>query len=110
MIELSQLPDIYLSLSSSQTSSNTLPMLKNKYSLKEIINEKVFQKLDTKIKQDQYINNHDLIVDYTSFRKQKNDQKVFDEIEKDKKKEIDANNSNLIEYLMGKTTISDKML
>ena len=105
-----QLPDIYLSLSSSQTSSNTLPMLKNKYSLKEIINEKVFQKLDTKIKQDQYINNHDLIVDYTSFRKQKNDQKVFDEIEKDKKKEIDANNSNLIEYLMGKTTISDKML
>ena len=105
-----QLPDIYLSLSSSQTSSNTLPMLKNKYSLKEIINEKVFQKLDTKIKQDQYINNHDLIVDYTSFRKQRNDQKVFDEIEKDKKKEIDANNSNLIEYLMGKTTISDKML
>ena len=105
-----QLPDIYLSLSSSQTNSNTLPMLKNKYSLKEIINEKVFKKLDTKIKSDQYINNHDLIVDFNSFRKQKNDQKVFDEIEKDKRKEIDANNSNLIEYLMGKTTISDKML
>lgn len=105
-----QLPDIYLSLNSSQSSSNTLPILKNKYSLKEIINEKVFQKLDNKIKNEQYINNHDLIVDFNAFRKQNNAQKVFDEIEKDKKKEIDANNSNLIEYLMGKTTITDKML
>ena len=38
------------------------------------------------------------------------DQKIFEDIEKHKKKKIDVNNSNLVEYLMGKTTITDKLL
>lgn len=103
-----QLPDIYYSLSSN--SSNSLPILKQKYSLREIINEKCYEKLKEKIKKDQYIKNHDIIVDHTSFRKYMTDQKIFEDIEKHKKKKIDVNNSNLVEYLMGKTTITDKLL
>lgn len=103
-----QLPDIYFSLSSN--SSNSLPILKKKYSLGEIINEKCYEKLKEKIKKDQYIKNHDIIVEHIPFRKNMTDQKVFEDIEKYKKKKIDVNNSNLVEYLMSKNTITDKLL
>ena len=84
--------------------------LKQTYNLGEIINEKCFDKLNKRIKKDQFINQHDKIINEKDLRKKDESYKVFEEIEKGKKTKIDINHSSLIEYLINKKTISETLL
>lgn len=108
---IKQGPDVLLSMHSSQSSSG-LPRLKNSYSLKEIIPEICFNKLNFKLKKEHELYFHHTKLDEKRLRNERIEIKrnIFNEIERNKESTIDANNTNLIEYLTGKTTISDSFL
>lgn len=63
-----------------------------------------------KNKKEQFINQHDKIINEKDLRKKDESYKVFEEIEKGKKTKIDVNHSSLIEYLINKKTISETLL
>jgi hypothetical protein len=104
--------DIFSNLSNrNDLTNNSLSFpLKQTYNLGEIINKKCFDKLNKRIKKDQFINQHDKIIDEKDLRKKDESYKVFEEIEKGKKTKIDINHSSLIEYLINKKTISETLL
>jgi hypothetical protein len=94
----------------SGNSNSSLPKIRSHYSIGEIINKKCFDKLNKKIKDKIEEQKYDLKVDIKNLRKYSNSKQIFDEINKEKNKSIDASNYKLIEYLMKKTSISKSFL
>lgn len=103
--------DVFLSMHSSQSSTG-LPRLKSSYSLKEIIPEACFDKLSLKLKKEHELYFHHTKLDEKSLRNERIEIKksIFNEIERNKESTIEASHTNLIEYITGKTTISDSFL
>jgi len=94
----------------SSSTSIFLPKIKSHYSIGEIINKECFRKLNKKIKDKMDEQKYDLKMDNKIFRKYWSSNNIFDEINKEKNKIIDATNYKLIEYLMKKTSISKNFL
>jgi len=83
---------------------------KSNYSLGEIVNKKIFKKLKNEIITKEKDSNVDKLIDHTSLRKEDKFKYLYDEIEDVKKKEINVENFNLINYLLNKSFISRKYL
>lgn len=94
----------------SSSTSIFLPKIKSHYSIGEIINKECFRKLNKKIKDKMDEQKYDLKMDNKILRKYWSSNNIFDEINKEKNKIIDATNYKLIEYLMKKTSISKNFL
>lgn len=94
----------------SNNNSIFLPKIKSCYSIGEIINPNCFEKLNEEINKKIDEEKYDKKIDSSSLRKQIDNRKIFDEINENKNKIIDANNYKLIEYLMKKTTITKNLL
>ena len=83
---------------------------KSNYSLGEIVNKKIFIRLKKEIETKEKDSVVDKLVDHTSLRKEDKFKYMYDEIEDAKKKEINIENFNLINYLTNKNFISRKYL
>ena len=94
----------------SHSSSVFLPKIKSHYSVGQIINKSCLDKLNKKIKEKINEQKYDLKIDSKNLRKYWSSKSIFDEINKEKNKTIDATNYKLIEYLMKKTSISGNFL
>lgn len=89
---------------------NSLPKIKSHYSIGEIINKNCFEKLNKKLTEKINKEKYDIKIDNRFLRKEFSSDKIFGLIDKEKNKAINSNNYKLIEYLMKKTTITDKFL
>lgn len=105
-----QTNEILTSLESSKLPLNeTLPRLQNSYSLKEIISDSCFKKLDDQIKKEQYDSTHDLHIDninVSNLRKEDKNKNILEKVEKEKNTQIESSNGSLIEYLIKRNRIS----
>lgn len=105
---IKQMPELISSMKSINcSSSSTLPKLKESYSLKELIAPECFKKLEEKLRSIQKIKLNNRKTDERIFRNDKTGKEIFREINDCKKSNINSYNTSMIEYLLGKTTISD---
>lgn len=109
-----QTNEILTSLENSKLPSNeTLPRLQNSYSLREIISDSCFKKLDNQIRKEQFDSTHDLRIDHinvTNLRKEDKNKNIFEKVEKEKNTQIESSHGSLIEYLIKRNKISVNML
>ena len=93
-------------LLSNMSSSVFLPRVKSHYSVREIISKSCLDNFDNKIKKEIDLEKHDNSYKNKILRQDWSNKDKFNEIDKKKNKEINSRNYKLIEYLMGKKTIS----
>ena len=80
------------------------------YSIREILPQKCLDNFDNKLKQKIDSLKHDIPYNNKILRQDWSNRDIFDELDKKKNKEINSRNYKLIEYLMGKNTISKVFL
>ena len=97
-------------LLSNVSSSVFLPRVKSHYSVREILPQKCLDNFDNKLKQKIDSLKHDIPYNNKILRQDWSNRDIFDELDKKKNKEINSRNYKLIEYLMGKNTISKVFL
>lgn len=117
-INTSILPDIFLNIENNRVdnqyslakSSNVeLPVVQESYQIKDIIPKKVFAKLNKHIKNSELMKIKNFKMNESNYRSNISPHKTSD-LQKLKIKEISSDNVNLIEYLNGKTTITEHFL
>lgn len=93
-----------------EANNASLPKIRSQYSVKEIVNKDCFDKLNKKLTEKIDNEKYDLKIDHRILRKEFSPEKIFDIVAQEKNKCIDSTNYKLIEYLMKKTSITDKFL
>lgn len=105
---IKQMPEVLSRMrSSNSVSSFTLPKLKQSYSLQELISPESFKNLEAKLKDIQQVALNNRKTDESIFRNDKTGREIFNQLNVCKKSTISADNTSMIEYLLGKTTISE---